>query len=398
MKHNLKEVFSHTARVAAGLIASAALVLFTAGAGVTALPVHAAGGVEMSTSYPGVSVKPGANQSFSLDFTNNSGEGQLINLTASGLPEGWEGHFEGNGSEISAVYAKAGDNNSLASYAVSIPDDAKKGTYHITLKGGASTLQLTFNVTDEETGTSGLTVDQEQQQGPNGTTFTFNVTLSNSTASAQTYNLSAQAPTGWGVTFRPSGASADASSIDVDAHGSQQIAVTVTPADGSDATDYTIPVSAVSGSENLQTNITVTITGTYSLDVTTSDETLSFNANSGHEKKVTLNVTNTGNIELDNVKLSASAPSSWETSFSESAIASIAPGETQSVTMFVTPSNNSVSGDYQMSVTASCDNASKNAAFRVTVRTSTKWGVVGVVIIAAIIAGLAYVFHKFGRH
>ena len=66
--------------------------------------------------------------------------------------------------------------------------------------------------------------------------------------------------------------------------------------------------------------------------------------------------------------------------------------------MYVTPADDALTGDYEVDVTASNDAASVTSNFRATVKTSTAWGIVGIVIIAAVIAGLVAVFHKFGRH
>ncbi len=43
------------------------------------------------------------------------------------------------------------------------------------------------------------------------------------------------------------------------------------------------------------------------------------------------------------------------------------------------------------------DQATSTASFRVTVKTSTVWGIVGIVIVAAVAAALVLVFRKFGR-
>ncbi len=393
-------------RKCAAALMCAALV-FTAG-GVSSFPVNAAGSVEMSTSYPGISVKPGQDVSFSLDFSNPGSTGESVSLSQSGLPSGWTGDFEGNGSEISEVYVKANSdavsssgsnsNDGLATYKVQVPDDAKNGDYTVTLKADSSTLKLKMHVTDEDTGTSGLTTDYTDQQGPTGTTFTFNTTLQNTTSEKQSYSLSADAPTGWQVSFKPSSGSTQVASVDVDANGSESLTVTVTPPDKVDAGDYEIPINAVSATQSLKTTLKVTITGTYNTQVTTSDGTLSFTANANHKKAVTLTVTNNGNIDLTNLNLTASAPTDWTTEFSESTIDSLAAGKSKTVTMYVTPAKNAVSGDYQMTVTASNDQNSVDTTMRVTVKTSTAWGIAGVAIIVVIIAALLGVFHKFGRH
>ena len=56
-----------------------------------------------------------------------------------------------------------------------------------------------------------------------------------------------------------------------------------------------------------------------------------------------------------------------------------------------------LTGDYVTTFTASCSETSADAQFRVSVKTSTVWGVAAVVIILALIAAVAAVFKKYGR-
>ena len=380
---------------AAGMMLTAAMTLSGA------IPAFADGGLDMSTAYPGISVKPGDAISFNLDFTN-AGAGESVALSASKLPDGFTGYFEGDGKNISNVYVKNGDNDKLASYNVTVPDNAAEGSYTITLnaagESNADSITLTMNVSSEELGSSKLTTEYPEQEGAAGTTFTFNSTIQNNSSNNQSFSLSAQAPDGWKVAFTPSGASTQVASADVDAEKSQGVTITVTPPDGVQAGDYTIPISAVSASENLTSQLKVTITGTYGLKVQAPSGLLSFNANANKKTAVTVDVVNDGNIALNNINLTSTAPSDWKVEFSESSIDSLDAGATKEVTMYVTPSNAAVSGDYAMTVQAATTATTAKSDFRVTVKTQTVWGLVGVVLIAAIVAGLAGVFKKYGRH
>ena len=93
-------------------------VLLLLGAG---REVSAAGGLQMSTGYPGMSVTAGDELTFSLDFSNTTGAGMSVSLETVSLPEGWKGYFTGNGSEVSQVYVKSGDNDGKAVYNLTIP-------------------------------------------------------------------------------------------------------------------------------------------------------------------------------------------------------------------------------------------------------------------------------------
>ncbi len=115
------------------------------------------------------------------------------------------------------------------------------------------------------------------------------------------------------------------------------------------------------------------------------------------QSAVTLQVSNQGNVDLQNVNLTSSAPTGWTVEFSESTIEVLEAGATREITAYVTPSEDAMSGDYAMSVSVKNTLASDSEDFRVTVKTETVWGVVGIVLLLVAVAGLWLVFQKFGR-
>lgn len=175
------------------------------------------------------------------------------------------------------------------------------------------------------------------------------------------------------------------------------ITIDVTPPETIQEGEYTIPCTAVSASETLTTELTVTIIGTYDLSVSTPSGNLSLDAYANAEKSFTLTVMNTGNVDLTNINLSSSLPTDWEADFSESTIDTLEAGATKEVTVNLTPSSDAITGDYVATITASTDEASADASFRVSIKTHTSWGIAAVVIILALLACLGVVFKKYGR-
>ena len=386
--------------LAAGLIAVTPLTVFAATSDSTTETASViASGLTMSTDYNGLSVQAGDTVSFNLSFTN-SGAGEEVSLSASGLPDGFDGYFQGGSHTVTKAYVANGVSSDVVTYTVTIPDDTSDGTYNFTLTAegdnGTASLPITLNVSEIAVSASTFTADSEEQEGTSGTSFTFSSTLTNNSLESGSYALSADAPTGWQVTFTSSD-SKQVSSVDVDAQGSATLTIGVTPATGVEAGEYNIPVYAKNGSDSVELDLKVTITGTYTLDLATEDQTLSFDAKTNKQTAVTLTLTNSGNIDLNNINLTSSAPTDWTVSFSQDTSDTLAAGATQNVTMYVTPSDAAISGDYVLSVTAKSDETSQTSQFRVTVQTQTIWGIVGLVIIAGIVVCLFFVFRKFGR-
>lgn len=368
---------------------------------VSPLNVSAAGGLELYTDYPGMSVKAGDSQSISMYISNETGSNIDASLNIVSIPEGWTGYFSGNGSQISRVHIQNGSEAPVA-FNLQIPDDAQEGSYTVQLQadsdsGFSDVQELTFDIQEIQYGQGSFEAEYPEQEGASGTTFSFNATLINNGASDQSYSLSAQAPAGWQVSFRPSGESTQVASIEVPSSTSQGLTVNVVPPENIEAGDYIIPLNAISAGDSLSTELKVTITGTYALELSAPNGLLSFDAHANKESDVTLTVTNNSNVDLQNLTLTSSAPSGWTVTFDTSSIDVLEAGASQEITAHVKPGSSAMTGDYVTSFTVSCSEISDSADFRVSVKTETIWGVVAILIIIALLAGVGAVFKKYGR-
>ena len=287
---------------------------------------------------------------------------------------------------------------------VTVPKELTEGTYVVEVgassaSGLSDTLSISFLVNEMKAGKGSFTSEYPQQEGTTGTNFSFSTTLINNGLKSQSYSLSSNAPAGWNVSFTPTGETTKVAAIEVESSTSKGMTVSVTPPEGIAAGEYDISCSAVSAEETLSTDLKVVITGSYGLKVGTPDGRLSFDAYAGKESDVTLNVTNTGNVDLQDVSLNSSLPSGWTVTYNleNNVIPSIPAGSTTEVIAHVKPGSEAITGDYVNTFTAKCEQAESSADFRVSVKTSTIWGIVAVVIILCTAGGLGYVFRKYGR-
>ena len=366
-----------------------------------AMTAHAEGGLDMHTDYPGLAARAGDNVTFTIDF-DNSGSACDASLGIQSMPEGWEGYISGGGNRISRVHVPSGTDTATASLQLDIPADAADGSYQVVLEARANdavydTLTLNLDVDQLEVSQGDFSCEYPEQEGAADASFSFSATLVNNSPETQTYSLSAQAPEGWQVSFEPSGESTQVASIELESAASQGLDITVTPPNNVEAGRYTIPCSAVSAGETLDMELSVTVTEKYSLDLSTPDGLLSFDTHANEETPVTLSITNNSNVPVQNVNLTSSAPSEWNVSFDTPTIDVIEAGATVEVTARVTPSDQALTGDYVVTMTANASQVSDTAEFRVAVETSMVWGFVAVVVIAALLAGIGYVFRKYGR-
>ena len=108
-------------------------------------------------------------------------------------------------------------------------------------------------------------------------------------------------------------------------------------------------------------------------------------------------VKNRGSAPAHNVELSAFEPSGWEVQFEPDKIEELAPDGEAKVTANIKASSKAVAGDYNMTISARAQEASASADFRITVLTSTLWGIVGVIIIAIALGVVVLAVARFGR-
>ena len=357
--------------------------------------------LEISTEYPAITVKAGDSLTFDLSLENATGTSQDITLSIASMPEGWTGTFSTSSREVSLVHVKNGSTNTAIDFNLDIPLDTENGSYQITLKaegqGYSDTMDLYLKVNAEEIGDSSFSVEYPSQEGTADTTFTYSGTLINNTLSSQNYSFSSSAPAGWSVSIKPSSSSTKVSALDVDARSSQSLSIEVTVPASVEAGDYDISVTAVSAAEKMTVDLTATITGSYEIELSTPSGRLSFDTYPNKGTAVSLRITNSGNTDLTNVNLTSSMPSGWTATFAKETIDLIEPGASVETTVTITPSEDAMSGDYSGTIKVKNSNASDSVEFRITVKTETKWGIIGVGIIVILALGIVVIVKKYGR-
>ena len=363
-----------------------------------------AGDVVLSTDYPGVSAKPGATVTFPLYIVNTGSTQADVTLSAEDLPEGWSGYFRGSDGEVSMMHVGAEQTKEECpklSYALTVPDEAEDGEYDLTIRAEGSGMEaetmLHINITREEAGQSDFTAEYPEQEGDASTNFSFDTTIINNRVTPQSYSLSAQTPEGWTVSFTPSGESSKVASLPVDAGKTQGITVAVKPSETVEKGEYTVTLSAISAEDTLNLDLKITVTGTYGVTLSTPTGNLSASAFAGEETKVTMAITNSGNVDLENLQLAAQGAADWNISYDETTIPMLEAGATKEVTATIQPAKNAVIGDYVTVMTVSNAQAKGEADLRISVKSHTTWGIAAIAIIAAVVVCLGLIIHKYGR-
>jgi uncharacterized membrane protein len=358
-------------------------------------PSYAASGITLYTPYTNISVTPGESINYSLDIINDSPSVQEAELVVEGLPRGWEYQFTSGGWSVSEISVLPNEKQTV-SLEVTVPLEIKKGTYRFQISAkGKATLPVSVTVSEEGTYKTELTTEQPNMQGPSDSTFRFEATLKNRTADKQLYALTSDAPRGFNVRFSVDGN--NVTSVSVEPNSSKDIDIEITPPEKMKAGTYKIPIKAATSSTSAQLTFEVVITGSYDMELSTPTGVLSTDVTAGDERKVNLTLTNTGSADLRGIELKADTPVNWEVTFEPERIDNLAAGKTADITATIKADKKAIAGDYVVNMTASTPEASADAQFRVTVKTSLLWGWLGVMIILLVIGGVYYLFRTYGR-
>jgi uncharacterized membrane protein len=203
-------------------------------------------------------------------------------------------------------------------------------------------------------------------------------------------------PSGFGATFRVAGQ--ETTSFPLEANQSKTVSIEVKAYSNPGAGDYPITVRADAGNASASLSLTVRVTGNPDLKISAPNGRLSADAYAGKETSVKVIISNEGSAPARGVRLSAGEPANWTVEFDPKEIAEIPAGQEVEVTAKIRPAEKAVAGDYMVTVRASTEGtATESADFRITVRTSTLWGVVGVALIAIAVGVVALAVMRFGR-
>ncbi|HNT93287.1 MAG: hypothetical protein KDB91_06395 [Bacteroidales bacterium] len=347
------------------------------------------------TPFTKISVPPGESIDYTIDVINNGTELEKLDLSVTNLPRGWNYTLKSGAWNVRQVAVLPGEKKSL-SLRVEVPFQVNKGNYRIYLVAGEGhTLPLTVNISEQGTYRTEFTTRQANMEGHAGSSFNYSADLQNRTAEAQTYALRGEVPRGWTITFRANGK--QVTSVDVEANSTVNVTIEIKPAEQVEEGTYAIPVRAVSGSSSGELKLEAVITGTYRIELSTPSGLLSSDIVAGRGKKIDLVVKNTGTSILSDVQLTHAAPANWEVTFEPKKIESILAGRQENVTVTISADKKAIPGDYVTNLEARTPETSSKASFRMSVKTPMLWGWIGVLIIAAGIAAIWYLFRKYGR-
>ncbi len=357
-------------------------------------------GIWLTTEFPALSQGLGEAIRFDLKLDSRNLPPRRVDLTVDGLPDGWLWEFEGGGRPVTA--ALVGIDQSVALMLKVVPPaDAAPGRRDFTVIGRASpdTLELpiSLDLGAEKAARVVLTPKLPTLHGTSQAPFDFVVTATNEGADDQVLGLVAEAPAGGVTTFTGQAGGEELASIPVRAGESKDFRVRVRLAPETAAGRYAVTVRAVGSTSAADAVLTLDVAGQPSLAILGPEGRLSGDATAGRERAFNFTLRNSGTAPARDVKLDGSAPAGWQLAIEPVAIAVLEPGQELPVKVGIGPTEKAIAGDYAVSVRAAGEGTSAAADFRVTVLTSTLWGIAGLGVIGAAVIVLAVAVTRYGR-
>jgi uncharacterized membrane protein len=351
--------------------------------------------VTLYTPYTKISVPPGESIDYAIDVINNTKELKNVEISVSGVPNGWNYNLKSGGWTIGQLSILPGERKSL-SLKVEVPLKVNKGNYRFkVLAGEAEALPLIIHISEQGTFKTEFTTGQPNMQGNVNSTFTFNANLRNQTADKQLYALMADAPRGWNVIFKSN--YQQVTSVNSEPNSTQQVTIEIKAPEKTVAGKYKIPVRAATNSSAADLELEVVVTGSYSMELTTPTGLLSTDLTAGEAKQLELVVNNTGSSELSDIKPEYSAPVNWSVTFDPKKIDKLSAGATTRIYATIKADKKAIPGDYVTNIETKTPEVSSKVSFRISVETPLLWGWIGVLIIIAALGSVYHLFRKYGR-
>jgi uncharacterized membrane protein len=357
-------------------------------------------GLYLLTDYPAVTALPGTTSTISLRLQNYGLAPERYQLSVDGVPQGWTATLLGGGQPVAAAMP-APDSSVALQLRLDLPKNAPFGTQTLTVKaagqGNQVSLPVAVTLAKELPAKLAVEASLPSLRGTPKSSFDYTVKIKNDSGRNVTASFVANAPRNFETSWTEAYGTQQLSSIPIEAGQSKDVKLHVRPPSSIDAGTYPIAVTVTAEDATAKTDLSLEVVGQPQLTIAGRDGLMSSNTVAGEQRNVPVVVTNTGSAPADSIELSATAPTGWKIAFEPKTIERIAPGQEQEVQAQITPTAKSLAGDYMATVRASSRGETASAQFRVTVSTSTGWGMAGAGIIGAALLMMVGAVARFGR-
>jgi uncharacterized membrane protein len=357
-------------------------------------------GLYLMTDYPAVTVRPGTTSNIPLRLQNYGLGPERYRLSVTGVPEGWTATLLGGGQPVAAAMP-APDASVALQLRLDVPATADLSEQTLTVKaegqGNQATLPLNVALAKELPAKLTVTSKLPSLRGSPKSNFEYTLNIKNDSGRNLVASFAADAPANFETSFTEAYGSQELSSIPIEAGQSKDIKLKVRPPAIVGAGQFPVRVTVNAEDASAKAELALDVVGEPQLQVSGRDGLLSARAVAAQQSSIPVIVTNTGTAPADNITLAATAPSGWKVTFDPATIDRLVPGKDAEVQALVTPSDKSLAGDYMTSIRATSRGENASSQFRITVATSTVWGMAGAGVIGIALLLMLGAVARFGR-
>ena len=362
---------------------------------------EAEGEVELLSAYTDVTVEAGKVLEYPITIWNRGDDDDLFLITVLSAPAEWDTVFKSTDIEISSLLISAGSSATL-DFEVTPPEGCEAGSYTLTVfvesESGDARDTLVLGV-DLEEATSDVEIVSTftDVTVEAGSTINYPLRIWNKGENDDQLTMKVvSAPNNWDVVFTLDGNRV--SSFYIAAGDSLSLNLEADPPNNVQTGEYSIVIQSESedGTLSEEMELKATVVGSYGVEVELS--TLYTTITIGDSVEFTVEVTNDGFSPLTAVYLETTVPEEWEIAMTPSQVSTLDPRESASFTIVAETPSDTVAGDYMITVQALSDQAeSEESDLRVTAKTSTSWGFIGIGLAGVAVIGLIVAFTRFKR-
>ncbi len=237
--------------------------------------------------------------------------------------------------------------------------------------------------------------------GEAGETFDFQVSVVFDGEGEKYFEIIEEFPPGWSMDINPGTQAIDIALLELKPGTAETLKIKCMPIVEQEPGEYLFKITLKSTVEGDELEGSVEFTGIVKPDgkinLSTLDERLNAEVRPGRDNSFTLILENTGTAPVEDITLNSSGePEGWQVELEDN-IDILDVGQKLEIEVNIIPPDRTIAGDYTIRFNASSEDGNDSINLRIMVETPLIWKIVGIGLIAFVIAGIAIIFERLGR-
>ena len=234
-----------------------------------------------------------------------------------------------------------------------------------------------------------------------GEQFEFKIDVTLDASEEQYFELEKELPPGWSIKVSPGSLSVDVPGLKLKPGQKDSLTIICSPLVDQDPGEYIFSLTLKSTEEGKQIEESVEFKALVKpaglLNLTTSTGRLSTDVGPGRDNLYILIIENTGTAPVEDISISTQQePEGWLIELEDN-IDILQVGEKMEIEANIIPPDRTIAGDYSIRFLVNSSEDNDSLDLKTAVKTPLIWRILGIALIAFVIAGIAIVFERLSR-